>query len=192
MYGVALGLDDVAELATRDPGAAAERIDRAIDALHAAIAEIRNFIYGLRPGLDADESLTAALESLAEETRLHSAVQIDVAVPLVAGLSPAVRGELLSIAREALSNVVRHAGATRATIAVATTDGELRLEVADDGAGFDPSAPAAKGHHGLANMRRRADALGGRLQVASASGAGARIIVTLPLPERAAPSEGDA
>jgi signal transduction histidine kinase len=192
MYGVALGLDDVAELATRDPAAAGERIDRAIDALHAAITEIRNFIYGLRPGLDAEESLTSALESLAEEARLHSAVQIEVAAPLVAGLSPAVRGELLSIAREALSNVVRHAGATHATIEVAASNGELRLEVADDGAGFDASAPAVTGHHGLVNMRRRADALGGRLQVASAAGAGARIIVTLPLPERAAPSKGEA
>jgi len=110
-------------------------------------------------------------------------MRIEVAAPRVAGLSPMVRGELLSIAREALSNVIRHAGASRVTIEVAATGGELQLEVADDGRGFDSSAPAEDGHHGLANMRRRAEAMGGRLQVESASGAGTRIIITLPLSE---------
>ncbi len=189
MYGVALGLDDVAELASTDPAAAGERVDHAIDALHEAIAEIRSFIYGLRPGLDYEGSLASALESLAEETRLNTMVEIDIAAPRVAGLSPTVRGELLSIAREALSNVIRHAAATRVTIEVAASDGELRLEVDDDGMGFDPSAPGAEGHNGLLNMRKRAEALGGTLQVASASGTGTRIIVTLPLPEQAARSE---
>lgn len=183
MYGVALGLDDVAELASRDPGAAGERVERAIDALHQAIAEIRNFIYGLRPGLDDEGSLRSALASLAEEARLNSSVQIDVVAPRVDGLSPMVRGELLSIAREALSNVIRHAGATRATIKVAAVDGELRLEVVDDGSGFEAATPGREGHHGLVNMRRRAEALGGRLQVSSAPDTGTRIIVALPLSE---------
>jgi two-component system, NarL family, sensor histidine kinase DevS len=183
MYGVALGLDDVAELASRDPGAAGERVERAIDALHQAIAEIRNFIYGLRPGLDDEGSLRSALAALAEEARLNSSVQIDVVAPRADGLSPMVRGELLSIAREALSNVIRHAGATRATIKVAAVDGELRLEVVDDGSGFEAATPGREGHHGLVNMRRRAEALGGRLQVSSAPHTGTRIIVALPLSE---------
>ena len=190
MYGVALGLDDVAELASRDPVAAGERIDRAIDALHEAIAEVRSFIYGLRPGLDTEGSLGSALESLAEETRLNTTIEIDVAAQRVAKLSPVARGELLSIAREALSNVVRHAGATRATIEVAASDGKLRLVIADDGAGFDVTAPVPDGHDGLANMRRRAESLGGALVAESASGVGARIIVTVPLPDQRAPSEG--
>ncbi len=183
MYGVALGLDDVAELATRNPAAAGKRIDRAIDALHAAIAEIRTFIYGLRPGLDSQGSLGSALESLAEETRLNTTTRIEVTAPGVAGLSPMVRGELLSIAREALSNVIRHANAAQVTIEVAAAGGELRLEVADDGSGFDATAPAEEGHQGLINMRRRAESLGGGLQVESAPGAGTRIIITLPLSE---------
>jgi signal transduction histidine kinase len=181
MYGVALGLDDVGELASRDPAAAGERIERAIDALHAAIAEVRTFIYGLRPGLDNEDSLGSALASLAEETRLNTTIQIEVAAPSVANLSPVVRGELLNVAREALSNVVRHARAKRATIEVASGGGQLRLEIADDGAGFDPTASAGEAHHGLDNIRRRAEALGGTLRVESAPDAGSRIIVTLPL-----------
>jgi signal transduction histidine kinase len=183
IYGVTLGLDDVPEIAMQDPAAAAERVDRAIDALHAAIAEIRTFIYGLRPGLDDPSRVADALESLAEETRLNAAVQIDVTAAGVAALSPAVSTELLSIAREALSNVARHAGATRATVDVRATNGEVRLEVADDGAGFDAGAPGRGGHHGLANMRRRAESLGGGLVVESTPDRGTRIIVTLPLPE---------
>jgi signal transduction histidine kinase len=184
IYAVALGLDDVPEIALTDPAAASERVDRAIDALHAAIGEIRSFIYGLRPGLDYPGSMASALETLAEETRLHTAMLIEVAAPTVAGLSPTIRGELISIAREALSNAVRHAEASRTTIQVITAGGEVRLEVADDGAGFDAMAPTGDGHNGLANMRRRAESLGGTLSVESAPGRGTRIIVTLPLPER--------
>jgi len=189
IYGVTLGLDDVPEIALRDPAAAAERVDRAIDALHDAIREIRTFIYGLRPGLDDEGSMASALESLAEETRLNTAMQIEVTTGMVVGLSPTVRGELLSIAREALSNAVRHAAAERATLQLGEADGELRLEIADDGTGFDTGAPAGDGHHGLANMRRRAESLGGGLQLESAPGRGTRIIATLPLPEQAARRE---
>jgi signal transduction histidine kinase len=189
IYGVTLGLDDVPEIALRDPAAAAERVDRAIDSLHDAIREIRTFIYGLRPGLDDEGSMGPALESLAEETRLNTAMRIDVTAGMMAAVAPSVRGELLSIAREALSNAVRHASATRTTLQIGEADGELRLEIADDGTGFDTDAPAGDGHHGLANIGRRAESLGGNLVLESAPGRGTRIIVTVPLPERAARPE---
>jgi signal transduction histidine kinase len=184
IYAVTLGLDDVPEIAMTDAAEASERVDRAIDALHAAIGEIRSFIYGLRPGLDDPGSMASALESLAEETRLNTPMRIEVAAPTVAGLSPTVRGELVSIAREALSNAVRHAEASRTRIEVVAAGDEVRLEVADDGTGFDAVAPMRDGHHGLANMRRRAESLGGTLAVDTAPGRGTRIIVTLPLPEK--------
>lgn len=189
IYGVTLGLDDVAEIALADPAAAGERVERAIDALHDAIGEIRTFIYGLRPGLDDEGSMGSALESLAEETRLNTAMRIEVTAGMVVGLSPTVRGELLSIAREALSNAVRHAAARRATLQIGEADGELRLEIADDGTGFDTGAPAGDGHHGLANMLRRAESVGGNLVLESAPGRGTRIIVIVPLSERAARPE---
>ncbi|MEX0625899.1 MAG: ATP-binding protein, partial [Chloroflexota bacterium] len=90
---------------------------------------------------------------------------------------------LISIAREALSNVVRHADASRATMEVTAANGEVRLEIADDGKGFDARTPGRGGHHGLANMLRRAESLGGSLLVESGPGRGTRIIVVLPLPE---------
>ena len=183
IYGVTLGLDEVPELARNDPAAAGERVERAIDALHDAIGEIRTFIYGLRPGLDYPGSIASALKTLAEEMRLNTAIQIDVTAPIVEGLSPTIRGEMLSIAREALTNAVRHAAATRVAVTITAADGVVLLEIADDGIGFDPLAPAAEGHNGLTNMRRRAESLGGTLRVDTGEGNGTRIIVSLPLPE---------
>ncbi|MGZ8563290.1 MAG: GAF domain-containing sensor histidine kinase [Candidatus Limnocylindria bacterium] len=183
IYAVTLGLDDVPEITLQDPAAAAERVERAIDALHAAIGEIRTFIYGLRPGLDAPRGIASALETLAEETRLNTPIQIEVDADAAPALSATVISELLSIAREALSNATRHASATQVVLSVEGDGAELRLEIADDGAGFDGSAAPTPGHHGLSNMRRRAESLGGRLQVESGKGRGTRIIAVVPLPE---------
>ena len=183
IYAVALGLDDVPELVLQDATAAAERVERAIDALNAAIAEIRTFIYGLRPGLEGPGGMASALEMLAEEIRLHTPMQVDVRAVEVPRLSPAVRSELLSIAREALSNVARHAAANKVTLELHDAGGELWLAVADDGIGFDVSQPLPMVHNGLDNMQRRAEALGGRLRVESELGRGTRIIVALPLPQ---------
>lgn len=183
IYAVTLGLDDVAEIAVEDPQAAGERVENAIDALHVAIREIRTFIYGLRPGLDGPAGIGMALDALAEETRLQTTLEIDVRAPDIAGLSPAVTRELVSIAREALSNAARHASAAKVDIEISASEGELRLVTSDDGTGFDASVAGQPGHHGMANMRRRAESMGGRLLVESEKGSGTRIIVTLPLPE---------
>lgn len=183
IYAVTLGLDDVPEIAREDPTAAAERVERAIDALHAAIGEIRTFIYGLRPALDGPAGIASALEALAEEMRLTDPMQIEVHADAAPALSATVSNELQNIAREALSNAARHASATQVVLSLDAEEGELRLEVADNGVGFDASAPRPTRHHGMTNMLRRAESLGGRLLVESREGDGTRIIVVLPLPE---------
>jgi len=183
IYAVTLGLDDVPELLATDPETAIERVERSISTLLATIAEIRTFIYGLRPELQEGGGVTAALETLADEVRLHTPLQIDVQAAGSAAVSPNVTTELLSIAREALSNVARHAAAASATVDLSAGGNELRLEISDNGRGFDPAAPVAASHRGLANMRRRAASLGGRLEVVSGAGDGTRIILVLPLPE---------
>ena len=88
--------------------------------------------------------------------------------------------ELLAVTREALSNVARHASASHASVELGGTPHELRLELADDGRGFDAAVAADRGHHGLANMRARTEGIGGRFEVLSGAEAGTRIIVTLP------------
>jgi len=181
IYAVALSLDDLPEVMASAPDEAAARVDRAIDALNATIGEIRNFIFGLRPGSSDAGGLTAALETLADEIRMTAPVDVVVEADELPVLSDDVADELLNVAREALNNASRHAGANRDSIRLSTTDHELRLEVSDDGRGFDPTAARSAEHRGLVNMRRRAEQMHGRLEVTSGAGRGTRIILLLPL-----------
>ena len=182
MYAVSLSLEDMPELMDEDPAEARARVDRAIESLHDTIRELRGFIFGLRPELVDRTDLVGLLVALTEQLHQNSLVEVGLDLPERLVEPPAhVRGELLQIAREALSNVSRHAGATEATVRLRSSDTNFELEVRDNGRGFDPTTAALDGHFGLANMRDRATALGGTFVVESAGGAGTHIIVSIPV-----------
>jgi signal transduction histidine kinase len=189
IYAVTLSLDDVLETVEDTSDEARQRVDEAIDALHGVIRDIRNFIFGLRPILLERGGLQAGLEHLAGEIRRSAAVEVELNAADDGELPMGTVAELLAVAREALSNVARHAGASRVILTYAADTDGTRLEVADDGRGFDPGAAPGASHHGLANMRARIEALGGTFDVESAPGAGARIIVALP-PQSAGGNSG--
>ena len=179
IYGVNLSLDDVAELVGSDPAEAARRVEQAITALNDTIREIRDFIYILRPPGDGPGGLLPSLHALAAEVRMQWGLGVEVTADDEPRLAPAEVRELVRVAREALSNAARHAGAGRVDLSVRTDAEVLTLEVSDDGRGFDAAAVLDQTHRGLANMRRRVERLGGTLQVASRPGSGTRIVVTL-------------
>jgi signal transduction histidine kinase len=192
MYAVSLSLEDVPELMDEDPAEARARIDRAIDALNATIQDLRGFIFGLRPELVDRTDLVGLLVALTEQ--LHQNSLVDVDLDLADGLvepSAHVRAELLQIAREALSNVARHARATKATVRLAPEGDELVLEIRDNGRGFEPTVTPLGDHFGLANMRDRATALRGDLVVESGSDSGTRIIVRIPTADHRRGSSAD-
>ncbi|HEX5579622.1 MAG TPA: GAF domain-containing sensor histidine kinase [Candidatus Limnocylindria bacterium] len=189
IYGVTLALDDVPELVNEAPDEAARRVDEAIDQLHAVIRDIRTFIFGLRPLMLGDGGLREGLQALADELSRNAVTEIQVSGAEPSDLPLAVTAELLAIAREALANVARHAAADHAWLRLTTDGAMVQLEIDDDGAGFDAEAQVGRAHHGLANMRSRAEGLGGSLALTSTPGAGARIIVRVP---RAAPRRGPA
>ena len=186
IYAQTLALDDVPEMAADDPAEASRRVDEAIDALHAVIRDIRNFIFGLRPVLLESGDLGQGLEHLATELRRSGGVAVAISVVDEHGhlgrLPIETVAELLAVVREALSNVARHAGATNCRVLLASEPNRLHLQVHDDGRGFDPSRRGEGGHHGLANMRSRVESLGGTFEVDSAPGRGTRIIVVLRVP----------
>jgi signal transduction histidine kinase len=98
--------------------------------------------------------------------------------------------QLLQLVREALSNTARHAEAHRALVRLARGDGATSLEIADDGVGFDTSAASPVGHHGMRNMRTRAESIGAMLVLESDTvGGGTRIILTMPDPTPSQPAE---
>jgi signal transduction histidine kinase len=184
IYAVTLSLDDVPELVSEAPAEARQRVDDAIDALHGVIRDIRNFIFGLRPLLLDSGNLLDGLRALANELRRNTTTEIEVVGEEPGDLALDEVAELLAIAREALSNVARHSGAAHAWIRLAALDETVRLEIADDGRGLVDKADIVGAHHGLANLRARAEALGGTFDIESGAGAGTRIIVAIPRPER--------
>jgi len=192
IYAVALALEEVAEEVEADPDGARAGLDRAIEALNLTIRDIRNFIFGLRPELLEQAGLLGGLAALADEFRLNTLVEVELDVIEDEGFEPnePVTRELLAIAREALSNVARHARATRAAIEVRAAAGGYRVTVADNGVGFLARRILGPGHQGLRNMRERAAGLGGELEIESAPGRGTRIIVTVtPPPEGGPPAQ---
>jgi signal transduction histidine kinase len=180
IYGVTLALDDVPELLDEAPGEARQRVDDAIDALHAVIRDIRNFIFGLRPLLLESGGLSDGLRALAAELRRNTTTDIEVSASEPEDVSIEIVAELLTIAREALANVARHSGAPHAWVRLESAPDGVRLEIVDDGRGFVPAESLDGGHRGLANMRARVRQVGGTLTVASAEGDGTRIIAVMP------------
>ena len=118
IYAVGLSLEDLPEVMGEDPSEARERIDRAIDALNMTIRDIRNFIMGLRPELLDQRDLVGSLLALAEEVRLNSMIEIETSIDptAAASLPEHALAAVFHITREALSNIVRHSRATRASV----------------------------------------------------------------------------
>ncbi len=183
LYAIALSLEDVPALMTQQPDEAAGRVDRAIDDVNRTIGDLRGFIVGLHAAASDDADLGDLLAALAEHLRQRTgaAVEFDVTSGPVE-LPPHARTELLFIAREAFSNIARHAGASSVTVSLARERDRFRMDIADDGRGFDPDHTTHDGHYGLANMRDRAEALGGSIELDSQPSGGTRIIVRIPVP----------
>jgi len=177
LFAVGMGLQGSAMLAGDQE--LRRRIENAVDELDRVIRDLRNYIFGLRPGILADRQLDQALQRLVEELQQRSGVvavaEID---PAAAAELSGKAGDLVQLAREALSNVSRHAGAATCRLSLYLTEEGAVLEVDDDGHGFDPARTG--GGQGLRNLRERAEALGGRAEITSATGEGTRVRVTIP------------
>ena len=178
LTGLALASDAAANLRETDPERADELVARTqLEARH-AIASVRRVVDGLRPPVLDELGLVGALRQRAEElsyrsdgSRLAVRLETDPVPPLPAALEVAV----YRVATEALTNVARHADATRASVTLRCGD-ELEVRVVDDGAAGHAWRPGV----GLSGMRQRIDELGGRLQ-AGPDGSGGCVVATFPL-----------
>jgi signal transduction histidine kinase len=147
------------------------------------VENLRRIIRALRPIYLEDLGLVTALEMLARETETP---QVDFSRSgHEQRLERDVELALYRIAQEALSNVVRHAKASRATLKIIFSEHEIKLEINDNGIGFimpkSPTDFAPSGHFGLLGMRERCELIGGRLDVQSKVGTGTQISVWLPV-----------
>jgi len=178
LFAVGMGLQGTALMA-RSPDVTG-RIEAAVDELDKVIRDLRNYIFGLRPGILADRQLDQALRVLGEEmqSRSHATVEVDVDAALAASLSGRW-AEIIQLTREAFSNVARHSQATRASLRLARRGSNAVLLLEDNGVGFDTRSDS-KGF-GMANMRARAEGLGGTLDVKSETGTGTTLRITFPI-----------
>lgn len=167
----------------QEEGAGRSGLGRALDAIgeltRSAQSEMRSLIFELARESAVKEGLVAALEGHGSRLANRAGLAVEVAGPRALEISRRAQMELFSIAREALANVVKHAGASRAYVSVEAEDGRVALEVRDDGCGFDPTA-AHPGHFGLESMRSRARDLGAALSISSNPGRGTVVRVDAP------------
>ncbi len=172
-------LREQADLAT------AERLAGALALIDTGMRSIRNVTEDLRPSLLDDLGLVPALRSLALSFGQRGGITVDVDVPdAVAPLSSEAELALFRALQEALSNVVKHAGARRVAVRVVSSEDIITLEVSDDGRGLggkvDVERFEREGHLGLAGMRERITALGGTVDMRGSAGGGASVIVRVP------------
>jgi two-component system NarL family sensor kinase len=173
---------DAATRAVDDPRALAEQLDKARELADLTLQEARAAISGLRPPVLDDLGLAGGLASLA-----RSIPGLDLEVELAETRVPDhIELALYRIAQECLQNVVKHAEASRARLTFTVDDNVARLEIVDDGKGFDtfehPLGSDEMGGYGLLSMAERAEIVGGRLNIRSRPGTGTAVTATIPLP----------
>ena len=178
LFSVGMGLQ-AAAVRSRDPEVET-RLEAAVSEIDRAIRDLRNYIFGLRPGILADRQLEQALEDLAREFGAKSGVTTvtDINGTIAAELAPRA-ADLVQLTREALSNVGKHAQATTCRVSLRRDGEEGVLEIDDDGQGFDPGAPPSG--LGLKNLKDRAAAIGGRVAIESKVGEGTTVKIAIPL-----------
>jgi signal transduction histidine kinase len=158
------------------------RLGDSLKLVEETIESIRDVMAELRPAVLDDYGLTAALRWYAEQFSKRTGVATTVIEQAPGRLPVAAEEALFRIVQEALTNVAKYARATHATVTLGVTAQASCLTIADDGCGFDstaPEQPARERGWGLMIMRERAAAVGAELKVESAPGQGTRIIVTL-------------
>jgi signal transduction histidine kinase len=155
------------------PADVREVIAAAHDEATAALAELRDFVRGLHPAVLNDRGLDAALSGVVARVPLPVRLRVDVAERC----SPSIEAIAYFTVSEALTNVVKHANATRAEVTVTRSDGRLSIVVIDDGRGGASADGAGTGLPGLA---QRAEAVDGTLTVLSAAGGPTTVTVDLP------------
>jgi signal transduction histidine kinase len=178
LFAVGMGLQGTAAM-SGDPELS-RRIEYAVEEVDRAIRDLRNYIFGLRPGILADRELDKALRELASEFEERTSVVTVVNVDgSVAAELASVAADVVQLTREALSNVGKHAAANTSSVSLFRSGAGATLEIDDDGSGFDPAEMHAG--MGLANLRGRVEGMGGRFEIESVRGEGTTVRITLPL-----------
>jgi signal transduction histidine kinase len=186
LFSLHLAAEAANTLLDRGADEARPQLERVRDLAREALGELRSLIFGLRPAELARDGLEGVLRKEATMLqRVHGVkVRVDAEGEL-AGIEPACAAEILRIVEEALHNAVRHAEAHTVTVHINGAHQTLKIEVSDDGIGFDPTDPELRSHHlGLTSMEERARELGGTLTLQAQPGSGTVVSLEVPVDGR--------
>jgi signal transduction histidine kinase len=178
LFAVGMSLQGLATMAADEE--TTRRLESAVEDVDRAIRDLRNYIFGLRPGVLADRQLDQALKELASEfgNRTSVVAVVDVDAEVASELSGRA-SDVVQLVREALSNVGRHGEATTCRVSLFRRPEGAVLEIDDDGRGFD--VDLTTWGMGLNNLRDRVESLGGSFAIASVLGEGTTVRIMLPL-----------
>jgi PAS domain S-box-containing protein len=180
LFGIKLGAQTAIEVLDKDPARLAESLEYVRGLADAGLIEMRALLYELRPEAVATEGLVAGLQKHIASLRARYGIEVHADFCDEPKVSLEVKEAIYRIVQEALNNIATHAQATLVRLGLFREDGMVRLEVNDNGIGFDQST-VAPGHLGLRSMGERAAHLGGLLMVESAPRVGTTIHLQIPV-----------
>ena len=184
LTGIALQMDTAAKLYESKPANARDHLDLARNLMSKSQVELRRSVWDLRQRELERFDLPGALLESARQITQASGIKVDLqSKGATRALPEVVEENLLRIAQEALTNVIKHARATEVTIALEFEPQQVIMQVQDDGIGFDLKSCAgpAEGHFGLLGMSERAKRIGGRFVPVSEPGKGTSVRVAIPM-----------
>jgi signal transduction histidine kinase len=157
-----------------------------------ALDDVHRMILDLRPSVLDDLGLASAIRWYAERTLRERGVAVRCEFGDLPRLPPELETAVFRVCQEAMSNIARHAEASRVLVEVGVEAGELHVAIEDDGKGFDLASVArreGRPHWGLLGITERAELLGGGARIDSSPGDGTRVDIRIPLPSVTVPSE---
>lgn len=183
IYAVGMRLEECRRLTDTAPKAAGEKLATTSEVLNHVIRDVRSFLTGLEAtsiqGRELKTALKSVLLGLGDDAADRIALNIDSRTAEL--LTSKEATELFHLCKEAISNCLRHSGAARVEVGLQPTRGGWRMEISDNGCGFNPAAVPGDSR-GLHNLRVRARNLGAPLQLETAPGQGTRLVVQVPKP----------
>lgn len=175
LSAVAVQLEAVDSTLESSPDEARLLLTKALAQTRSGLAETRRSMQSLRATPLDDLGLKLALQSLAEVTAQRGGLHLDLDLAELAELPAATEQHLYRIAQEAITNVLKHANASRLAVRLERIAGQTHLVIQDDGVGFDPATADRDGHFGLAGLEERATLIDGAVTVQSQPGRGTTI-----------------
>lgn len=168
---------------SNDLSAVKDRSEKLKVLLQSGLMELRDLIWSTEQGEDTLESLAYYLEGKLQSFLDGTGIEHETQIKLVKknySVPPAIRLNLLKMLQESLTNIIKHASATKVTFSLRQRDNHLLFSVADNGKGFNPQNPSVQGH-GLKNLSKRAEQIGAKLELESKPGQGTKVMVRLSL-----------